>query len=244
MKALIEQHEKHATAVRTMKSNIVREKAQTNPIDEITQHNVADAAVRRRQANKQTTVNVVHHAARKVLEAKGEVDHGKPVSFPIANRLSRYRVAAQSAKFPERDVHLHHHQRRMVEYDNVVEKKKNKDNADFYPVCVFRRTVAKPFSAKPPTVKRAPPRPKTAPPSAPVITAPLSEQKSRNENGELNPLYKRFRQAILDTIVEKRIYRSDELRDLFSAALQQNQGLDRKELKKIIGEISSDLALD
>ncbi|KAA6370302.1 MAG: hypothetical protein EZS28_034171 [Streblomastix strix] len=89
---------------------------------------------------KKKTINddfvEVREAARRSNLVKPYVNSGKPATYDMRDRISRFQSVNRKDKFNsvEHYNRVHHMQRRIIENYSLVERKKNKNDAMVYPV--------------------------------------------------------------------------------------------------------------
>lgn len=181
-----------------------------------------------------------------------------PESYGMASVISanrRTKRAYADRKTLDHAVNVYHMHRRMDSMGSVTERKKNRFDASVYPSLIRRSSKAGPklnlqplgqlggSPARPSTshgvrasaasassARKSLERPRTAPPAS-----------MRASGGGGVDLYETFKLAMMDEIIEMRLYEESKIHALFKRYLKHNSSATHPHLLRAIEDIKQDL---
>ena len=158
------------------------------------------------------------------------VDHQAPYKYKESKAKLRGSAARRDDfAMREHNRRLGHMLSRIDRQSAVVERKKNAYDVNLYPATMRRRDAE--------DARDLPVRPVKKPPKL---------KKSRESLAKARP-YLEFKQGLIDVIVERRMYRNDELLELFNRSLEVNNALpseyrlDMERVARIVGDLREEL---
>ena len=184
-----------------------------------------------------------------------------PKSYGMADVISsnrRTKRAYADRKTLDHAVNIYHLHRRMDNMGSVTERKKNRFDASVYPSMIRRESRRGPklhlqpldaLTHKEPKVQHLP-RPSTSGAARPGVPSPRkSVERPRTappartsfDGASGVDLYEQFKLALMDEIIENRLYEESKIQALFRRYLKHNSSSTHAHLLRAIADIKSDL---
>ena len=184
-----------------------------------------------------------------------------PKSYGMADVISsnrRTKRAYADRKTLDHAVNIYHLHRRMDNMGSVTERKKNRFDASVYPSMIRRESRRGPklhlqpldaLTHKGPKVQHLP-RPSTSGAARPGVPSPRkSVERPRTappartsfDGASGVDLYEQFKLALMDEIIENRLYEESKIQALFRRCLKHNSSSTHAHLLRAIADIKSDL---
>lgn len=238
-KTIVDRMNNHYIALMTVKPTLSTREAPLSHIDSISKPSQA-----RSMMKQDHHLEEVRETFKRVANRKSpKVDAGKPETYSMAEKLSKYRSRRKNAGWSEHWSNIKHMQRRINDIGSIQERKKNPHDPIVNPALLYTRADSPKLSrtAVSRFVKRVTVHAKQSsvyeiPDKKPRRTdARASPRPGKSENSTT------IKQSLLEEIVASKIYTDEGLEELFERARSQFGTVPSEEVEDAISFVLKEL---